>query len=111
MAGLIDVIQGLFFRFAASGFLPPSWFRRVDPDSVTKAKREGRLALEIVSHCWRYAHFLNYQLSSLVKYPPQKIDVTMTVFFAEEDEKVKAVLDYFGPMDVPNVTWNWRVLP
>lgn len=111
MSGLIDFLQGFFFRFAASGYLPPSWFRKVDPADVDKARRTDKLSLEIVSHCWQYAHFLSYQLSSLVQYPVGKLDVTMTVFYAEEDEKVKAVLDFFSAKEVPNVTWNWRLLP
>lgn len=111
MSGLVDSVQSLFFRFAASGVLPASWFREVDPASVERARRTGRLSVEIVSHCWRYAHFLNYQLSSLVLYPIGDLDITMTVFHAEEDEEVQAVLEYFGAIEVQNVRWNWWTLP
>ncbi|MEJ2128485.1 MAG: hypothetical protein P8X81_06525 [Woeseiaceae bacterium] len=68
----------LFYRVAVSGALPVSWFRDVDPDTVEKAKKTGKLKLEIVSHCWRYGHFLNYQLSSLVNHRTDKFDITMT---------------------------------
>ena len=111
MSGFSEGAAGIFYRLAASGWLPASWFRDVDPEAVAKAAKTGRLKLELVSHCWRYSHFLTYQLSTLVRYPTDKLDITMTVFYAAEDEKVRAVLDFFGEMDVPGVTWNWQVLP
>lgn len=111
MSGLVDDLLGLFYRAAASGVLPAAWFRKVDPAALDKAQRRGKLSLEIVSHCWRYGHYLTYQLSSLVNHRTDKLDVTMTVFYAAEDEATKTVLDYFAGMDVPGVTWNWQELP
>lgn len=111
MSGFIDGVLGLFYRFAASGFLPAAWFRKVDPATVDKAKRSGKLNLEIVCHCWRYAHYLNYQLSSLVNHRTDKLNVTMTVYHAAEDEAVADVLAFFQDIEVPGVTWDWRVLP
>ena len=111
MSGLIDTIAGLYYRMAVSGFLPVAWFRDVDPATVSRTKRSGKLSLEIVSHCWQYAHFLSYQLTSLVNHRTDKLDITMTVFYAEEDQKVKDVLDFFAAIEVPGVTWNWQVLP
>ena len=96
---------------AVSGALPVSWFRDVDPAKVEKAKKTGKLSLEIVSHCWRYGHFLTYQLSSLVNHRTEKFDITMTVFHVAEDDKVVPVLDYFGRMEIPGITWNWQALP
>ena len=58
-----EKVLNLFYRAAVSGALPVSWFRDVDPVTVEKAKKTGKLDLEIVSHCWRYGHFLTYQLS------------------------------------------------
>lgn len=111
MSDLIDGAAGLFYRFAASGFLPVSWFRDVDPAKVEKAKRTGKLKLEIVSHCWRYAHFLTYQLSSLINHRTDKFDITMTVYYSLEDDAVVRVLQFFERIDVPGVTWSWRSLP
>lgn len=111
MPGLTEKIAAVFFRLAASGLVPASWFRAVDPREVPREKRVGRLRLEIVSHCWRYGHLLAYQLSSLVRHRTDKLDVTMTVFHAAEDESVAPVLERFGRLDVPGVTWNWRALP
>ena len=111
MSAFSDGVAGIFYRRAASGMVPASWFWQVDPADVARAKRTGKLSLELVSHCWRYSHFLTYQLSALVKYRTDKLDVTMTVFYAEEDAAVKAVLDFFGAMDVSGITWNWQALP
>jgi hypothetical protein len=111
MSGFRESATSLFYRIAVSGALPVAWFRDVDPATVPKAKRTGKLKLEIVSHCWRYGHFLTYQLSSLVNHRTDKFDVTMTVFHVADDKVVTDVLDYFGRMEVPGVTWNWQALP
>ncbi len=110
MAEFVDAAAGLFYRLAATGALPASWFRDVDPAYVVRAKRTGRLSLEIVSHCWRYGHFLAYQLSSLVNHTTVKLDVTMTVYHAPDDESVLRVLRFFEGIDVPGVSWDWRSL-
>ena len=96
MSGFRESATSLFYRIAVSGALPVTWFRDVDPATVPKAKRTGKLKLEIVSHCWRYGHFLTYQLSSLVNHRTDKFDVTMTVFHVADDKVVTDVLDYFG---------------
>lgn len=110
MPGLSERAVSLFYRIAASGALPVAWFRDVDPSKVEKAKKTGKLSLEIVSHCWRYGHFLTYQLSSLVNHPTDKFDITMTVFHVPDDELVAPVLEHFGHMEVSGVTWNWQPL-
>ena len=35
----------------------------------------------------------------------------MTVFHAPEDARTRAMLDFFGGIAVPGVTWNWQALP
>lgn len=111
MPGLSERAVSLFYRVAVSGALPVALFRDVDPDTVTKTKKTGKLNLEIVSHCWRYGHFLSYQLSSLVNHRTEKFDITMTVYHMPDDELVTPVLDYFGRMEIPGVTWNWQAMP
>lgn len=101
----------LFFRFFASKVLPVSWFRRTDPVTVTKDKRRGRLHLQIVSHCWHYAHFLIYQLSSLILHHSTKLELTVTVYYCPEDKATLRVLHFFGEMKQPGITWDWRALP
>ena len=111
MSGIAERTVSLFYRLAVSGALPVALFRDVDPAKVEKARKTGRLRLEIVSHCWRYGHYLTYQLSSLVNYRTEKLDITMTVFHVADDEAVTRVLDHFGRIQVPGVTWNWQALP
>ncbi len=106
-----DAAAGLFYRFAASGALPASWFRGIDPAAAPRAKRTGKLSIEIVSHCWQYGHFLTYQLGSLVNHRTDKLDVTMTVYHAPDDESVLRVLRFFEGIAVPGVSWRWRPLP
>ena len=108
--GLDDALALWFMRLAASGWVPPRWFLREVPDEAARAARRGRLSLEIVSHCWHYAHLQAYQLSSLVLHPPRDVDVTMTVYYSEEDADTVALLRHFGAIEVPGVRWNWRAL-
>jgi hypothetical protein len=106
-----DPIIGHFLRFAAGGWVPATLFLTNLPKSEMRAAKTGALNIEIVSHCWNYAHFLAYQLSSLVTFPPTKGHVTMTVYYCDDDKKTRALLDFFGGIDVPRVTWSWRALP
>jgi hypothetical protein len=59
------------------------------------------MKLEIVSHCWRYSRLLDYQLSSLILYPPQRTDLLMTVFLTEEDRDTWSVVKYFESLEKP----------
>jgi len=104
-------MTGLLLRIAASGWLPAQLVEPGLPAFEQRAAREGRLRLEITSHCWQYAHLLAYQLSSLAAFPPERVDVTMTVYFSEEDRATANLLSRLGSIDVPNVSWNWRALP
>jgi hypothetical protein len=83
------------------------------PDQLPPAPAPVNLAdmhLEIVSHCWRYSSLLNFQLSSFVLAPP-RVRVTMTVYYAEEDEKTSRLLKFISSRLPPNVLGNWRALP
>ena len=101
----------MFYRIAAKGWLPASWFEPNLPPPSERSAKQGRIAVEIVSHCWQYSHFLAYQLSSLVRYPPESVDVTMTVFYCPEDKGTAELLAFFGQHEVSSVTWNWWPLP
>ena len=104
---LRNTIEDLFIRVAASGFLPASWWLELPAPARINARR-GMLTIDIVSHCWQYGHLLAYQLSSLVNFPPLRAKVRMTVFYAPEDLRTRAMLDFFGSIQVPNVAWNWQ---
>lgn len=106
-----DPFAGWFLRFAAGGWIPARWFLPDLPPEDARAARSGSIDLEIVSHCWQYAHLLVYQLSSLVRYPPRRATVTMTVYHCPEDTQTVRLLENFGRLEVPTVTWNWRTLP
>ena len=71
---------------------------------------EGRLSLEIVSHCWQYSHLMAYNLSAYVNYPPKEIDVIVTVFYSPEDTNTVNTLNFFEKKIVEGVTWNWQPL-
>ncbi|MEQ6886314.1 glycosyltransferase family A protein [Salicola sp. Rm-C-2C1-2] len=109
LKGLYAYFVLWFYRLAAKGWVPARWFEPNLPEPSQRAARTGPLKLEVVSHCWQYAHFLIYQLSSLVHYPPSGsgLHVTMTVCYSPEDEQTKRLLAFFEQQDVPNVTWNW----
>ena len=104
-------LVGRFLRFAAGGWIPARWFLKDIPPTSERAAKTGTLHIEIVSHCWQYAHFLIYQLSSLVRFPPQNAQVTMTVYYCREDQRTVDLLNFFATLQVPNVHWNWCELP
>ena len=99
-----------FFRLVITRILPVSWFRATLPSVAERKAVDGFFPLEIVSHCWGYSNMLTYQLSSFVNYPPTKCAVTVTVFYAKEDTKSQAALDFFNAKIVKNVTWNFQAL-
>lgn len=101
----------LFFQFAASGMVPARWFRRSLPFPADRHRVTHQPHVELVSHCWQYAPMLWYQLSSIVRHPPTKLSLTVTVFYAAEDAPTKRVLDFIGGQEVDNVEWNWQALP
>jgi len=106
-----DGILGHFFRLAASGLVPVSWFAKKLPAQSERHAVDGLFNLEIVSHCWQYSNMLAYQLSSLVNYPPSKLKVTMTVFYSQEDKATVELLKFFEQQNIENVIWNWQALP
>jgi hypothetical protein len=104
-----DKIGESLIRIAMTGIVPGRWIA-APPDPAKLAARTGLLTIEVVSHCWQYAHLLAYQLSSLVNFPPARARVRMTVYYAIEDQRARALLEYFGALRVPGVTWNWQPL-
>jgi len=102
-------VQGWLVRQAVKGWLPLRGFW--PPAALRAAGREGRLSIELVSHCWNYSHLLECQLGSLVAAPPRSVDVTMTVYHSAEDRRTVDLLGLAGEQRVPGVTWNWRSLP
>lgn len=104
---MTDFFINWFYRIAAKGYVPRQLFERRIPSRESLPGRTGPLSIEIVSHCWNYAHLLRFQLSSLVLYPPKTMQVTMTVIYSPEDKGTADLLAFYGQKWIPNVTWNW----
>ena len=102
-----ELAAGTFYRAAASGLLPATWFLGDRARPAPLSPRPAPLTVEIVSHCWNYSHLLAYQLSSLVHFPPTRLNIRMTVCWCPEDRGTAALLDFFAARAVPNVSWNW----
>jgi hypothetical protein len=107
----LDAIKEFLLRYAASGLFPARVFNRNLPKLTDLTPAEPPIALEIVSHCWNYSHFLLYQLSSLINYPPKQLTVTFTVYYSEEDRDTVRLLDFFRAFTAKNVQWNFCPLP
>lgn len=107
---LFDGVLEWFFRMAVSARLPARWFGPDYGDLFKKDPPQKPLSLEIVTHCWNYANFLSYQLSSLVLFPPREVNVCMTVYYESGDQRTREVLDYFRKQTVDNVRWNFQPL-
>ena len=105
-----DPLVRSFFKLATTGIIPARWFQPALPDRAERAAKRGVLELEIVTHCWQYAHFLVHQLTSIADQPPTDLRVTVTVFYSESDKATSALLDHFGTLKIPGVTWNWWAL-
>ena len=97
-------------RLLAGTSIPARWFvpGLSLPDPLPA--RTGTLRLEVVSHCWRYAHLMAYQLSSLVRFPPSELELRMTVCHSSEDRGTVELLEHFGALEVPGITWNWKAM-
>jgi hypothetical protein len=98
------------YRLILGRILPQSLLRDKIPTETDRKAVKGVFDLEVVSHCWGYANMLTYQLSSFVNYPPTKLNLIVTVFYAEEDTKTKATLYFFSKIKIPNITWNFHPL-
>lgn len=103
--------SGFFLRFAASGAIPARWYQPELPPEEERAAATGVLDIEVVTHCWNYAHLLVYQLDSLVNFPPTKVTVKLTVYYAAEDQRTADLLEHYGSLQVPGVSWNWQMIP
>lgn len=104
-------LQNQFYNRIVGTVLPLSWFAPPAPRPDELSMPSGRLQLQIVSHSWNYAHLSLFQLSSLVNHPPVDCDLTYTLFHAAEDTAMCRLIEHFAALDVPNVTWDWQVLP
>ncbi len=61
---------------------------------------DGMLLVEIVTHVYsgpgaQYAHFLRYQIDSLFRFPPQRVEAMLTVIYPEDDKPTHGVLEEY----------------
>ena len=91
------------YRLVFGRILPQSLFCDKIPAAADRKAVNGKFNLEIVSHCWGYANMLTYQLSSFVNYPPSKLNLTVTVFYSEEDTKT-------NKLKMKSIVLNWKNL-
>jgi hypothetical protein len=54
---------------------------------------------------------LAYQLSSFVNHPPRELELTVTLFYSEEDKDTSELIRFFSTKEVENVHWNFQALP
>lgn len=98
------------------GLCKHGWLRRalgwqVQIPACPQPRTDGNLHLEIVSHCWNYAHLLTFQLHSLIRHPPTAATITMTIFYNAADTQTRALLDWCQQQTVEGVTWAFHSLP
>ncbi len=108
---MINALRKLGLHWLASSSIPPGWLYDAVLPVEKRSQKQGRLRIEIVSHCWQYSRLLSYQLNSLVQNAVQDADIIMTVFYSKDDRATQALLDMVSNIAVANVTWNWQPLP
>lgn len=104
-----DAIKSWGLKQLAGGRIPANiFYDDLELPPISVVRNDKPFALEIVSHCWQYAHLLRFQLSSIVLYAPNDMDITVTVYYCETDQATVDTLGYFASFDQPNITWNWQ---
>lgn len=104
-------MRNQFYNHLVGSLLPVSWFAPKAPRPHELESFSGKLELQIVSHCWNYAHLSVFQLSSIVNYPPTLCNLTYTLFYAKEDEEMVKLIEKFSSLSIPGVSWDWQELP
>lgn len=108
----LDTIKGWGLKQLAGGVVPASLFyKKLELPPLSVVSDDELFSLEIVSHCWQYAHLLRYQLSSIVLFTPNDINVTVTLYYCENDLATVATLRYFETFKLSNIQWNWQCFP
>lgn len=111
MNGVQIWLQSLLYRKLLGTVVPVSWVAPTPPSTLTIRSVDEPQQLQIVSHCWQYAHLLVYQISSLALSPPTHAKLQYTLYYALEDSDTQSLVRHFDQLDVPNVEWDWQPLP
>lgn len=91
--------------------LPVHWFGPEPPAPETLTQPEPPLKLEIVAHCWQYAHLLAYQLNAIRKFTPETVSLTYTLYYCQSDLKTVRLIEHYNALTPSHVHWNWQALP
>ncbi|MEM6986246.1 MAG: glycosyltransferase family 2 protein [Pseudomonadota bacterium] len=91
--------------------LPATWFGPKPPAAEQLRPAGEPLKLEIVAHCWQYAHLLAYQLSSVKRFTPNTVRLTYTLYYCESDRATVQLIEHYAQESLPNIHWNWQPLP
>ncbi len=99
--GVLEYAQKFIARWSSPDTLPV-----MTNHSATETVK----AIEIVSHCWRYPHFLYHQLNSILHNPPQHVHLIVTIFYCDEDKETTELLQRVQAQVRENVTWHFLPL-
>ncbi|MEM6988620.1 MAG: glycosyltransferase, partial [Pseudomonadota bacterium] len=91
--------------------LPARWFGPQPPDTASLTQSGDPLRLEIVAHCWQYAHLLAYQLSSICRFTPESVQLTYTLYYCERDHATVRLIEHYANRAIQHIQWNWQPLP
>jgi len=64
--------------------------------------------IELVVHCWKFSRALRYLLESLVRHPPEKVDVSASICFSYDDLRTVNLLKDVERIAIP---WSIKILP
>jgi hypothetical protein len=108
----LDALKGWCLKQIAGGVVPATvFYDQLELPPLNVVSDEQAFSLEIVSHCWQYAHLLRYQLSSIVLHAPSDINITVTVYYCKSDQDTVTTLSYFETFKQANIHWNWQPFP
>ncbi len=104
-------LSNQYYTKLVGNVIPAHWYAPKPPATDELTQPTGTPHLEIVSHCWQYAHLAIYQFSSLVNYPPKNLTLTHTLFHADSDTETADLAADFAARKVPNVIWRSIAIP
>ncbi len=106
-----DLSMWLYNRCVVSligSVLPVRWFGPEPPPEAELTKAGEPMKIEIVAHCWQYAHMLAYQLQSVWEHTPDSVQLTYTLYYSPEDRATAALIAHYNTLKSDHLHWNWQ---
>jgi len=103
-----------FYHRIVGKLLPVSWFAPRTPSALELSdfpRPEQALTIQIVSHCWNYAHLLRFQLTSLYQNECNNAQIIYTLYYCPEDQATVKLIHQFKNKTIKNLEWDFRALP